>query len=125
MIEAQSKLRALTSRIPTSLIPTSLISTSRLLPSGMVPKAAHPHGLGSVPTVLPSLLPTAARLESFCYGIASFLLIVVVPSAFWCGVVYGLAKLLAYDIGLVPLAVLGGVLVTFLTIIRASLTINR
>jgi hypothetical protein len=120
MIEAQQKLRGLTSRIPTSRIPTS-----RLVTSGMVPKTAQCYGVGSVPTVLPGLLPTAARLRRFGYGLASFLLIVVLPSIFWCAITYGLAKLLAYDIGLTPLALVGSVLATFLTIIRSSLTINR
>jgi hypothetical protein len=80
---------------------------------------------GSVPNVPPQLLPTAMVRAASTFDLGSLLLIVALPSLFWCGVIAVVASLSSYDIATAPLAVVGAVLASFLAIIRASLMIDR
>jgi hypothetical protein len=96
-------------------------------------------GSGSVPAVRPPLLPSrampnAATLSptlssgfspTFYDEIASLLLIVVVPTAFWCGIIVAIRSLIGLETGGAGLSCVGLAIAGFLLIIRASLMIDR
>jgi hypothetical protein len=80
---------------------------------------------GSVPAVLPTLLATIPTRAAATHDVASILLIVALPSLFWCGVIAGVAALSSYDVTTAPIAFVGALLACFLIVIRASLMIDR
>jgi hypothetical protein len=96
-----------------------------IMPPGLVPLGPV-RGQGSVPAVLPPLLPEPMQTPAALYDEAgSLLLIVLLPTAFWCGVISGITHWLGGDIGLTMLSCVALVLAGFLLIVRASLTIDR
>jgi hypothetical protein len=83
-------------------------------------------GSGSVPAVMPQMLSSQAdTTSSLPYDIASLVLIVVAPTAFWCATLIGLRSLFGWDTSFAALACMGLVIGTFLLMIRASLAMDR
>jgi hypothetical protein len=83
-------------------------------------------GSGSVPAVLPNLLPSRSPVgSSLNSDIASLLLIVVVPTGFWCALFCGVRSLIGLDTSVAALTLVGLVISAFLLIIRASLAMDR
>jgi hypothetical protein len=79
-------------------------------------------------------MPNAATLSptlssgfspTFYDEIASLLLIVVVPTAFWCGIIVAIRSLIGLETGGAGLSCVGLAIAGFLLIIRASLMIDR
>jgi hypothetical protein len=89
---------------------------------------------GSVPSVMPpvrpQLLPPAETsnypaLRRSVDELSSFLLIVVVPSAFWMGLTAAIAWCASVDVSHTALISFGLAIATFLAVIRASLVVDR
>jgi hypothetical protein len=88
---------------------------------------------GSVPVVLPHLVAAMAPPGPALSGslgvmvdeLSSLVLIVVIPTAFWCGTVNAVRSLLGLDTSAAALSCLALAIAGFLLIIRASLTIDR
>jgi hypothetical protein len=101
--------------------------------------AAHAGGdrcsAGSVPAVMPllqagarstSAMSNSAILSPTLYDeIASLLLIVVAPAAFWCGIIVAVRSLIGLETSNAALSCIGLVIAGFLLVIRASLMIDR
>jgi hypothetical protein len=89
------------------------------------PSRRSPHS-GSVPVVMPQMLSShASTTASLTHDIASLMLIVVVPTVFWCAVLSSVRSLLGWDTSFAALACVGLLIAGFLLVIRASLTIDR
>jgi hypothetical protein len=88
---------------------------------------------GSVPIVLPDLVaamapaaPMLARtLQRLASELTSFVLIVVMPTVFWCGTINGVRSLFGLNTSTTALSCLALVIAGFLLMIRASLMIDR
>ena len=80
---------------------------------------------GSVPAVLPRLLPPAPASSALANEIGSLLLVVVMPTAFWCSAINAVRSLLGLETGVAALSCTGLAIAGFLLIIRASLMIDR
>jgi hypothetical protein len=89
------------------------------------------HSTGSVPVVMPHMLASHVDAASgltpstLAYDIASLLLIVVAPTAFWCAVLCGVRSLLGWDTSSAALTCVALLIGGFLLIIRASLAMDR
>jgi hypothetical protein len=96
-------------------------------PSSLVPlRSAGSQSAGSVPAVRPG--PSARPSGSFATlsdDIFSIMLIVVVPTTFWCAMIAGAAALFGTGIGSTALACVGLAIAGFLAVIRASMMIDR
>jgi hypothetical protein len=96
-------------------------------PSSLVPlHSATLHNAGSVPAIRPE--PSASPSSLFAMlsdEIFSVMLIVVVPTAFWCAMISGAASLLGAEIGMATLGCIALAIAGFLAIIRASMMIDR
>jgi hypothetical protein len=81
---------------------------------------------GSVPAILPcrSTAVGSVSAAAVC-SVNSLLLIVVLPTAFWVAVVSAIRSLLGLETGSVAIACIVLVIAGFLTIVRASLMIDR
>ncbi len=101
-------------------------------PVGLAPNLVSDRRItGSVPAVIPKLLSSramasvAALAPSLYDEIASLLLIVLIPAAFWCGVIIAVRSLFGLETSSASLSCIGLVIAGFLLIIRASLVIDR
>jgi hypothetical protein len=75
---------------------------------------------------MPQMLSSQAdTTSSLPYDIASLVLIVVAPTAFWSATLIGVRSLFGWDTSFVALACMGLVIGTFLLMIRASLAMDR
>jgi hypothetical protein len=94
-------------------------------PAGLA--TAPRHTTGSVPVILPRLLPPQRGLTETALSneLGSVLLIVVMPTLFWCAVINGVRSLLGLDTSLAVLGCAAAAIAGFLLIIRASLMIDR
>jgi hypothetical protein len=90
--------------------------------------------LGSVPTIQPTFdhrrrgaaSPNAASPNAwFVDRVVGLILIVVAPTVFWSAMISGLASWRAIELGSGLLALVATAIAAFLTIIWASLTIER
>jgi sorbitol-specific phosphotransferase system component IIC len=81
---------------------------------------------GSVPLVPPKPQPSHPDAATeLPHTIASLLLIVVMPTAFWCAVLVGVRSLLGWETSSVAVSCVALVIAGFLLIIRASLAMDH
>ena len=96
-------------------------------PSSLVPlHGGTLQSVGSVPAVRPqSAARPSSPLALLSDEIFSVMLIVVVPTLFWCAMISGAASLMGAEIGMAALGCIALVIAGFLAIIRASMMIDR
>jgi hypothetical protein len=89
--------------------------------------SAAQRSTGSVPVVPPGLLAAhvVSSPSNLWFDVTSVLLIVVIPTVFWCAVVSGARWLLGWDTSMLALSCVGIVIAGFLVIVRASLAMDR
>jgi hypothetical protein len=91
--------------------------------------APQQRNTGSVPAILPRLqvpgIMRPAHYSALFNEICSVVLVVVLPSVFWCAVISAGRSLLGLETGAAVLSCVGLVIAGFLMVVRASLTIDR
>lgn len=84
------------------------------------------YAIGSVPVILPRLLPPAQTPSVIgSRNLCSLFLIVVMPTAFWCALINAVRSFMDLETGTVAMTCIALVIGGFLMIVRSSLMIDR